>query len=226
MDDSDKPPDRWSPDEPAQFPPPEWGKERSPVVGRLVTVAVVVVCVAAVAGVVVWGLGLLRVDADDLSGADRQETVPESAPAPTPTSRGANEANVGDCVKVVKGGMDAELQILECGAPAAIYRVALELEMGERCPAGSYTEYSAMGLGGWSLCLALEARPGQCFTSDLTEGFAATDCAAADFRVETVLTGTADGTACPPPPPNVVFHPEPLVYPTPPLTICLAGIPA
>jgi hypothetical protein len=223
---SDRPSELRSADEPAQFPPPEWGKERSPVVGRLITVAVAVVCVAAVAGLAVWGVNQLRAE-DDPSGAARPpNTVRESAPPTTATSRGANEANVGDCVKVVKGGLDAELEVLECGTPAAIYRVALELEMGERCPTGPYTEYSITGLGGWSLCLALDARPVQCFATNVPEaGFAATDCATADVKVEAVLTGTADGEACPPPPPDVAFYPRPLVYPTPPLTICLADVP-
>jgi hypothetical protein len=224
VDESERLSERRSADEPAQFPPPEWGRERSPVVGRLITVAVVVVCVAAVAWLAVWGFN--QSDGEDApSGADRPTTVRESAPPPTtPTTRGANEANVGDCVKVVKGGVDAELEVLECGTPAAIYRVALELDMRERCPKGSYTEYSIIGLGGWTLCLALDARPGQCFTNDF-EGFVATDCATADFTVESVLTGTADREACPPPPPDVGIHFRPLVYPTPPLTICLAAIP-
>lgn len=223
MEEPDRSSDLRSADEQAQFPPPEWGRERSPVVGRLITIAV---AVAVVAGLAVWGFGRLSGE-DTPAGADRPpNTVPESTPPTTETSRGANEANVGDCVKVVKGGLDAELEVLECGTPDAIYRVALEPEMGERCPTGPYTEYSMTGLGGWSLCLALDARPGQCFATFVADvGFAATDCAAADVKVEAVLTGTADRTACPPPPPNVAFHPRPLVYPTPPLTICLANVP-
>lgn len=225
MGESENPSDQRSSDESAQFPPPEWGKERSPVVDRIITVVVAVVGVAVVAGLAVWGFALTSVE-NDPSATGRPNTTQAQAqtPAPTATSRGANEANVGDCVTVVKGGLDAELEVLECGTPDAIYRVVLELESGEKCPAGPYSEYSVIGLGAWSLCLALNATPGQCFTSNLTAGFAAADCAAADFRVESVLTGKANAAACPSPPPDVLFHPEPLVYPTPPLTICLAGV--
>jgi hypothetical protein len=219
---SERPDERTS-DESARFPPPEWGKERPPFVDRLVSVAAIVFGVAVVAGIAVWGFTTWRVDDRPVS-AERTTTVPPSA-APTSTSRGANEADVGDCVAVVKGGVDAELEVLECGAPKAIYRVALEIEMTEKCPAGPYVEYSVIGLGGWSLCLALDAAPGQCFTTNAAEGFVAAACAAADVKVGSVLSGTADEDACPPPPANAVVHPEPLVYPEPPLTICLAAVP-
>lgn len=120
----------------------EPGQGRRPA-GGLVTVVVSVVCLAAVAGLAVWGFGLLR-DEVEQSGADRPTTVRESTPtAPPTTSRGANEANVGDCVRVAKGGVDAELEVLECGSPAAVYRVGLELERGEQCPTGPYTQYHA-----------------------------------------------------------------------------------
>jgi hypothetical protein len=207
-------------DEPAQVPPIEWGKERSPVVGWLIGGLVVVACVAVVAGIVVWGLDLMNVD-DVPADAQRAPTAQE--PAPTETSKGANEANVGDCVSVVKGGFDAELEVLECGAPGALYRVGLELDAGEKCPAGPYAEYSVGGLGAWSLCLVLNATPGQCFKNDAVAGFSAADCASADVKVESVLPDKADPNACPPPPPNVFLRPEPLVYPTPPLTICLSS---
>lgn len=224
MDEPEKPSDERSADESASFPPIEWGKERSPVVGWLIGALVVVACIAAAGGIVVWGLDLMSVD-DVPSDADRRPTVQESAPVATETSKGANEANVGDCVSVVKGGFDAELEVLECGAPGAVYRVGLELGSGEKCPAGSYAQYSVGAVNAWSLCLVLNATPGQCFKTNFTEGYAAADCASADVRVEAVLTDKADGNACPPPPPNVYLRPEPLVYPTPPLTICLASIP-
>jgi hypothetical protein len=221
---SDRPADERPSDEPGRFPPPEWGRERSPVVDKLISVVVAVVGVAAVVGLAVWGFTALRVE-DVPPAADRQATVQETTPAPTETPRGANEANVGDCVAVVKAGMDAELEVLECGTPDAVYRVAVEIELGEKCPKGPYTEYSVIGMGGWSLCLALDATPGQCFKTNLAKGFAAADCAAADVKVTSVLTGKADGDACPPPPSDVAFYPAPLVYPSPPLTICLADVP-
>jgi hypothetical protein len=224
VDESEKPSDDTSAEDQTPFPPPDWGKERSPVVGWLIGALVVVACVAAAAGIVVWGLDLMSVD-DVPSDADRPPTAQESVPAPTETPKGANEANVGDCVSVVKGGFDAELEVLECGTPGALYRVGLELESGENCPAGSYAQYSAGAVNAWSLCLVLNATPGQCFKTNVTEGYAAADCASADVKVESVLADKADANACPPPPPKVYFRPKPLVYPTPPLTICLAAIP-
>lgn len=218
MDEPEKPSDD---DEQTQFPPPDWGKERSPVVGWLIGALVVVACVAAAAGVVVWGLDLMDVD-DVPSTAARPPTTQE---APTETSKGANEANVGDCVSVVKGGFDAELEVLECGTPDAVYRVGLELESGEDCPAGPYAQYSVGAVNAWSLCLVLNATPGQCFKNNFAEGYAAADCVSADVKVEAVLPDKTDANACPPPPPNVFLRPEPLVYPTPPLTICLSAIP-
>lgn len=204
-------------------PPPEWGRERSPVVDRLVSVGLGVVGIAAVVGLAIWGFTALRVE--DVPSADRLATVATTTPVPTETSRGANEANVGDCVAVVKGGVDPELAVLDCGTPGAIYRVAVEPEMGETCPKGPYSRYWIIGPGGWSLCLALDAKPGQCFTTDVDAGFATADCAGADVRVAAVLPGKADGDACPPPPADAAFYPGPLVYPEPPLTVCLAYVP-
>lgn len=204
------------------MPPPEWGKESSPILGRIVAVAA---CLAVAAGIAVWGFDLLGSD-DDASGDDRRNTAQEvsASPSTTATAPGANLANVGDCVKIVKGGMDAELEVVACGTARARYKVALELEMPEQCPAGPYVEYAAIGLGGWSLCLALNADVGQCFTNSFADGFTLTKCATADFKVVKVLANRANKNACPPPPPNVLFHPEPLVYPAPPLTICVEGV--
>jgi hypothetical protein len=226
MGESELPQDRQSTDETAQWPPPEWGKETSPIVGKIVTVAVITLCVIVAAGIAIWAFDLLGSE-EAATGAERPTTVHDAGttPSTTATPRGANEANVGDCVKIVKGGMDAELEVVDCGAADARYTVALELEMSEKCPAGSYLEYTATGPGGWSLCLALNAAAGQCYKNSVTEGFTLTECATAEFEVVAVLADTADKNACPPPPPpNVLFHPEPLVYPTPPLTICLASV--
>lgn len=224
MDEADSSSDRRSAGEAVLLPPPEWGKERSPIVGKIIAVAVTAVCVIVVAAIAIWGFDLLGAEEDPRT-TQRPNTAQDAAPASstTSTSRGANEANVGDCVKVVKGGMDEELEVVECGTADARYTVAVELEMQEKCPEGAYLEYSAIGFGGWSLCLALNATVGQCYKNSFTNGFTLTDCAAADYQVVAVLTDRADDNACPPPPPNVVFAPKPLVYPTPPLTICLAS---
>jgi hypothetical protein len=212
-------------DEAAQ-PPPEWGKERSPIIGKIVTVVVVAVCAAVAAGIAFWGFDLFRSDGV-AAGAEEPNTVHGAVPDPSSTAatRGANEADVGDCVKVVKGGVDPELEVVGCGTADARYKVALEPEAQERCPAGPYLEYAVIGPGSWSLCLALNATAGQCLKNDYVNGFTLTDCAAADVKVLKVLAHKADKEACPPPPPNVLFYPEPLVYAEPALTICLADVP-
>ena len=51
-------------------------------------------------------------------------------------SRCANLAYVGDCVKIVGGPFDAELEVVGCGAADAGYKVMLEPEMSEECPPG------------------------------------------------------------------------------------------
>jgi len=209
-------------DEASQLPPPEWEKESSPVLRRIVGVAACIAVAAAI--IVIWRFDLFGSD-EDATGDDRQNAVQDvvTSPSTPETAPGANLADVGDCVKVVKGGVDAELGVVECGSADARYTVALELEMPEKCPAGPYVEYSAVGLGGWSLCLELNANVGQCFKNDAVVGFTLTKCAAGEFKVVKVLAKTADRNACPPLPPDSLFNPEPLVYPTPPLTICLAG---
>src|ERR1041384_1261070 len=89
-------------DEAPLSPPAEWGKERSPVVDKVVAVGGALVGVAVVAGLVFWGFGLLDVDDEDVRGAVRptaeQDVV---ATTTTPAPRGANEADVGDCVRIV-----------------------------------------------------------------------------------------------------------------------------
>jgi hypothetical protein len=218
---SNSPLDRRSSDEPPLVPPPEWGKETSPLRGKIISV--VAVCIAVAAGIAIWRFDLFG--SEDASGDDRQDSEQDivASPSTTVSVPEANLANVGDCVRITKDGLDGELEIVECGAAAAMYKVVLELETPERCPAGPYAEYAAMGIGGWSLCLALNAKVGQCFRNS-ADGFTRTECASADFKVTKVLANAAGENACPPPPPNALFHPEPLVYPTPPLTICLAGI--
>lgn len=224
MDEAESPSNGQSADEPTLSPPPEWGKERSPVVGKIIAVAVTAVCVLVAAGIAIWGVDLFGSE-EDTPTTQRPNTAQDAAAtaSTTPTPRGANEANVGDCVNVVKGGVDAELEVVDCGAADARYTVAIELEMQEQCPAGAYVEYASIGAGGWSLCLALNAVVGQCFDNSVTIGLTLTECGTADLEVVAVLAGTADKNACPPPPPNTLFAPEPLVYPRPPLTICLAN---
>lgn len=183
-----------------------------------------VVALVVVAGAGWWLLGAGAFGADDDAAAeDRQETVTEVPASVSAMVPEANRAAVGDCVAIVKGGVDAELDLVECGTPEARYTVAHDdLKATEDCPAGPFVEYSVIGFGGWKLCLMLNAAVGECFTHSM-DGPTLADCAAADYRVTAVLPDTADATACPPQQARVVFG-QSLVYSDPPLTICVDGV--
>lgn len=132
-----------------------------------------------------------------------------------------NRAVVGDCVAIVKGGVDAELDVVECGTPEARYTIAHDdLKVTEHCLDGPYVEYSRIGFGGWKLCLMLNATVGECFMNSVGDGPTLADCAAADLRVTAVLPDAADERACPP---QQAAGPH-FVYQDPPRTICVDGI--
>lgn len=183
-----------------------------------------VVAIVVVAGAGLWLLGAGAFGAaDDAAGDDRQETVTEVPASVSAMVPDANRATVGDCVAIVKGGMDAELDLVECGTPEARYTVAYDdVKATEDCPDGPFVKYSVIGVGGWSLCLMLNAVVGECFTHSM-DGPTLAECSVADFRVTAVLPNTADATACPPQQ-AAVFLGETLVYPAPPLTICVDGV--
>jgi hypothetical protein len=211
---SESPDAKWANFEP--LPPPEPGRAG-------VKILAFVVAIVVVAGAGWWLLGAGSSGADDgVAGDDRQETVSEVPPSVSAMVPDANRATVGDCVAIVKGGMDPELDLVECGTPEARYTVAHDVQMSEDCPDGPFVEYSVIGAGGWSLCLMLNAAVGECFKHSM-DGPMLVDCAAADYRVTAVLPNTADATACPPQQARVVFG-QPLVYSEPSLTICVDGI--
>lgn len=112
----------------------------------------------------------------------------------------ARAAEEGDCVKVISTS-DAEAGTVECSAPEAIYKVAKKLgSAASRCPEGDYTEWT----GGKrtdtvKLCLMLNAKEGDCFTTTTSGGNESDDrvaCSSADFKVVKVVPGKADKAAC------------------------------
>jgi hypothetical protein len=112
----------------------------------------------------------------------------------------ARAAEEGDCIKVISTG-DAEAGQVECSTPEAIYKVAkkLDSETG-RCPEGDYTEWT----GGKrtdrvKLCLMLNAKEGDCFTTTTSGGNESDErvaCSSAVFKVVKVVSGKADKAAC------------------------------
>jgi hypothetical protein len=185
----------------------------SPPVGMIVLVTGFILVVAGIAVFALFGESFFS---DDTARDDQVTPVRQSATT-TVDVPGANLADVGDCVQVVRGGVDAELEVVDCGTPEANYQVTQELEAGDKCPGGPYAQYEVMGMGGWSLCLMLDATAGECFQGSVVNGLTPADCAGADLRVTTVLPDQADANACP----AAAVPVEPLVYPEPPHTICL-----
>ncbi len=188
----------------------------APSGGRIV---LIVVALVAVVGAALWLLDVGSIGSSDAAERTAPETeVPPSVSAMVPE---INRAVVGDCVAIVKGGVDAELDVVECGTPEARYTIAHDdLKVTEHCLDGPYVEYSRIGFGGWKLCLMLNATVGECFMNSVGDGPTLADCAAADLRVTAVLPDAADEGACPP---QQAAGPH-FVYQDPPRTICVDGI--
>jgi hypothetical protein len=169
-------------------PPPPAAKPKN--TGKIIKIVlgVVVIAVIAVVAIVNWG------------------TSPSSA-------------NVGDCIKVNTVSVtDADIEKIDCGDPAASYKVAATFDdSSAQCPGGSesdYVSYTESGKGDLTLCLTLNAKEGECFKNgDAAEKVS---CASADVKVAKILKGTTDESGCPEE--TVGF----LAYPDPKMVLCLS----
>ncbi len=95
--------------------------ESPPSGGRIV---LVVVALVAVVGAALWLLDVGSIGSSDSAGDERRAPdtgVPPSVSAMVPE---INRAAVGDCVAIIKGGVDAELDVVECGTAEARYTIA------------------------------------------------------------------------------------------------------
>ncbi|QUF01513.1 hypothetical protein KCV87_18255 [Actinosynnema pretiosum subsp. pretiosum] len=130
-------------------------------------------------------------------------------------------AEAGDCLKVNEVSRDgADVEMVDCAAGDAAYRVAVNLPETDRCPPGDYDEYIRGGAGnrGFRLCLMLNATDGDCFKEE--GGIAASKTtkvrcgSGATYKVAKAHSGTVDELVC-------EFDENPRVYPTPPTTLCI-----
>ncbi len=124
------------------------------------------------------------------------------------------DAGVGQCIQVNNADA-ADIAVVDCAEPVAVYKVGVRLDTSERpCPASSYVSYSLPGT--LRLCLVLNARPGECF-DESGQRDARVDCAArnASYRVARVLEGEADPARC-----GESNAPNAIVYPEPRLALC------
>ncbi|WP_436493468.1 LppU/SCO3897 family protein [Actinokineospora sp. HUAS TT18] len=121
-------------------------------------------------------------------------------------NKSAASAAVGDCIKVKSASAtDADVEKIDCGKPDAVFKVAKKLDSGSaNCPQDSdYLEYEQTGKSsssGFSLCLMVNAKVGECLT-DLRDAETAVkvDCGdpKAKLEITTVAEGETEYSACP-----------------------------
>jgi hypothetical protein len=133
----------------------------------------------------------------------------------------ASLADVGNCIRVNSASEEnADVETVDCTDPAAVLKVAKKLDDDSAsCPDDGYAKYTQSGgkTGDFALCLMLNAREGECFSGAEggVEKSQKVDCARAEARIDKVITGSADETAC-------SEGTQPLVYPEPPTVYCVA----
>ena len=115
-----------------------------------------------------------------------------------------NAALPGQCVNLPGSGASLTLQVVDCTAPSASYLVAARSPSKTgTCPTGDYVKYvqTARIGGDFTLCLAYNWKPGDCFTDDInaSTGAQRINCTLGPgpnrHKVTQVLTGT-DKTKC------------------------------
>ncbi|WP_033295478.1 LppU/SCO3897 family protein [Amycolatopsis jejuensis] len=168
---------------------------------------------AALAGLVVLA-GVVSCSVP-MNGRASPASAPPAAPRATHGSKVDTLADVqvGDCLEFLdRGPADVEVGTIACTQPAAVYEVAVKLPSpGAKCPSDRYDTYQQTGRDEFTLCLMLNAKPGDCFVGLLAgaTGPERTDCAKADDVVTTVIPDRADEHACRP------GTELPLAYPVP-----------
>ncbi|MBM7771572.1 hypothetical protein JOD54_001776 [Actinokineospora baliensis] len=119
-------------------------------------------------------------------------------------NKSAASAAVGDCIKVNNdSSSDADVEKIDCGTPEAVFKVGKKLDSGSAtCPSDSdYLEYEETsrrgGGGGFSLCLVLNVKKGECLTGlDKPASAKKVTCGSHEFEVLDVVDGQSEATAC------------------------------
>jgi hypothetical protein len=187
----------------------------------------VITGIIAVSALLVAGLGAWVIAADGRStagGDEPQATAQAPQTAPGRTSGAvpgvAADAAAGDCIKVDKpGATDADVETVDCGDPAAVYKVGVRADRGARdCPGENYVKYTEQD--SLLLCLTLNARRGDCFhESDEQDTRVPCGSPDASYEVGEIYEGEEDAARC-----GERDAPDALTYPRPPLTICRLDI--
>jgi hypothetical protein len=191
----------------------------------------------AIAVVVALGLGLgafylfTKKDAAPVAGpATSQAKSPTataktvtSPPKPSKKADRISRAGVGDCVKVNDDSEeDADVDPLDCAKPDAVFKIAIKLDSGAAtCPEeGDYLEYEETGRlsAGFSLCLVLNAKVGECFT-DLEKAAEAEKVACADPTAKFEVLEIVDGGTAPEDCTSSAVD-DGFIYPEPKMVIC------
>ncbi|WP_436493469.1 LppU/SCO3897 family protein [Actinokineospora sp. HUAS TT18] len=111
-------------------------------------------------------------------------------------------ADAGDCVSFTVVERGTAVNAVDCADPAAVFKVAKRLDsIQDDCGSASdYAEYEwSAGGDGYSLCLMVNGRVGDCFAAlDLIDIARRVPCDQADFEVLQVLDGATDMSLCPP----------------------------
>ncbi|MBH0777394.1 LppU/SCO3897 family protein [Nocardia bovistercoris] len=134
---------------------------------------------------------------------------------------GSAQADIGRCAKLSGSAAEAEIEFRDCRDADASYVVAQRLDGSDAdCASTDYTGYFQTGDDAFTLCLRLNIVEGDCVNGTLSGAIAKVACtAAADFRVDRIVRGTADRAACGAAPES---EDKSLVYPKPdPMTLCL-----
>ncbi len=179
--------------------------------------------VLAGAGIGIYLLTKDRGSAPAAADESTTSTAPETAET-TGSTEPAAAPEPGVCVEDrSRSANDAEIRSVPCDAPEAVYKVATTLpEVDADCPGSDYTLYYEEGAGGFTMCLMLNAKEGDCFINldDINANVTRGDCAQGEFKVIKVVEGEASESACP-----VEDTVVPQVYPEPPpSTVCLEAL--
>ncbi|SDI53216.1 hypothetical protein SAMN05192558_108408 [Actinokineospora alba] len=142
-------------------------------------------------------------------------------------NKSAASADVGDCIKVKDdSATNADVEKIDCTKPEAVFKVAKKLDSAAAtCPTADnsmYLEYEQSsrrgGSGGFSLCLMLNTKVGECFT-DLRKSAEARKVPCGDpsvkFEVLEVVEGKNDPDAC-----TAKGVDDGFMYAEPKMTIC------
>lgn len=136
-------------------------------------------------------------------------------------------AEVGDCIEIAHATSErAELGKVDCAGPEAAFRVAKKFDTSATsCPDPIYLAYREAGRGaGFTLCLALNAAEGDCFTGWGEENpglVRKVDCSAGPrMRVLAVVRGESEAGACA----SVEGAGIELAYPEPAMVVCAESV--